>query len=157
MKTLCTLVSLVIFSTLAAACSNASSNPLSPSSASASGSGSGGDGTAATIDLTGVWTLSSVQPAGQRAQPTPPGARYTLTFTDGRLTARVDCNTCSGAYTLSGQTLTTGPRLACTRAACQTMEFGDAYTGVLAGESTVRLSGGALELSSARGVLRFAR
>src|SRR5262245_2736153 len=105
--------------------------------------------------LSGTWTLVSIQPAGQADQPTPPGASYTLTFTDGRLSTRVDCNMCNGAFTLSGQTLTAGPLLACTRAACPTMAFESGYTSLLSGESTVSLSNNVLALSSARGALRF--
>src|SRR5262245_19525836 len=107
--------------------------------------------------LSGTWTLVSIQPAGQADQPTPPGASYTLTFTDGRLSTRVDCNMCNGAFTLSGQTLTAGPLLVCTRAACPTMAFESGYTSLLSGESTVSLSNNVLALSSARGVLRFTR
>jgi heat shock protein HslJ len=90
-------------------------------------------------------------------ESTPPGATYTLTFANGRLSTRADCNTCSGAFQLSGQTLTAGPALACTRAACSTMPFENAYTRMLSGESTVTLSDAVLVLSSSRGVLRFTR
>ena len=41
---------------------------------------------------------------------------------------------------LAGQTLTVGPSLACTRAACPTMAFENTYTSVLSGVSTVTLS-----------------
>ena len=99
----------------------------------------------------------SIQPAGQADQATPPGASYTLSFADGRLSTRADCNVCSGGFALSGQTLTAGPALACTRAACPTMSFESAYTGLLSGDSTITLSGSTLVLSSARGVLRFTR
>ena len=64
---------------------------------------------------------------------------------------------CGGAFVLSGQTMTAGPALACTRAACSTMAFENVYTSLLAGDSTVALSGNSLTLSSARGVLRFSR
>jgi len=107
--------------------------------------------------LSGTWNLVSIQPAGQADQPPPPGASYTLTFTDGRLSTRVDCNVCNGAFSLSGQTLTAGPALACTRAACPTMAFENGYTSLLSGESTVTLASNVLALSSARGVLRFTR
>jgi heat shock protein HslJ len=107
--------------------------------------------------LSGTWTLVSIQPAGQVDQAAPPGASYTLTFADGRLSTRVDCNVCNGAFTLSGQTLTAGPALACTLAACPTMAFENTYTGLLSGESTVTLSNNVLALSSARGLLRFTR
>lgn len=107
--------------------------------------------------LAGTWNLSSMQTTGDAVQATPAGASYTVTFADGRLSTRVDCNTCSGAFALSGQTLTVGPALACTRAACLTMAFETAYTRVLDGEHTATLSGGALVLSSTRGALRFTR
>lgn len=110
-----------------------------------------------TAQLSGTWNLVSMQPGGQAEQATPPGASYTLTFTDGRLSARVDCNTCGGTYALVGPTLTAGPALACTRAACPTMAFENAFTSVLGGDHTVTLSGDTLLLSSARGRLRFSR
>jgi len=107
--------------------------------------------------ITGTWTLLSIQPAGQPVQPTPSGASYSLTLAGDRLSTRADCNTCSGAFVLFGPTLTAGPALACTRAACRTIVFENAYTTLLAGDSTVALANGALVLSSARGVLRFTR
>jgi heat shock protein HslJ len=131
-------------------CAERSSTQVAPSSVAGS--------PALTADqLSGTWTLVSIQPAGQADQPTPPGANYTLTFADGRLSTRVDCNVCNGAFTLSGQTLTAGPVMACTRAACPTIAFENDYTTLLSGESTVTLSSNALALSSARGVLRFTR
>ena len=113
---------------------------------------------ALTVDqLSGTWNLVSIQPAGQADQVAPPGASYTLTFADSRLSTRVDCNVCSGTFTLSGQTLTAGPALACTRAACPTMAFENGYTSLLSGDSTATLANNVLALSSARGVLRFTR
>ena len=126
---------------LAIGCAESSSTPTAPSS----------------DQLAGTWNLLSIQPAGQANQPTPPGARYTLSFADGRLSTRVDCNMCSGGFALSGENLTAGPALACTRAACPTMAFENAYTSLLSGDSTITLSGSTLVLSSSRGVLRFAR
>jgi heat shock protein HslJ len=139
------LAALVVIASLVAGCAGRSSTQISPSSA-------------LTVDqLSGTWNLVSIQPAGQGDQATPPGTSYTLTFADGRLSTRVDCNVCNGAFTLSGQTLTAGPALACTRAACSTMAFENGYTSLLSGESTVVLSSNVLALSSARGVLRFTR
>jgi heat shock protein HslJ len=134
------LICLLLVS-LAVGCSESSSTPTAPSS----------------DQLAGTWNLLSIQPAGEVNQPTPPGARYTLSFADGRLSTRVDCNMCSGGFALSGQTLTAGPLLACTRAACPTMAFENAYTRLLSGDSAITISGDALVLSSARGVLRFTR
>ena len=110
-----------------------------------------------TDQLAGTWTVVSIQLAGQGEQPAPAGAVYTLTFADGRLSTRADCNTCGGTFVLSGPTLTAGPGLACTRAACPTMAFENSYTGLLAGDSTATLSGSTLVLSSSRGTLRLSR
>jgi heat shock protein HslJ len=107
--------------------------------------------------LAGTWKLVSIQNAGQSEETSPSSAEYSLTLADGRLSTRADCNVCVGAFTLSGQTLTAGPALACTRAACPTMVFEAAFTGILSGQHTVTLPDGMLVLSSARGVLRFAR
>ncbi|MDO8794611.1 MAG: META domain-containing protein [Vicinamibacterales bacterium] len=107
--------------------------------------------------VAGEWTLESIQPSGQSAQTVPGGATYTLTLADGNLSTRADCNTCAGRYTLAGKTLTAGPTLACTRAACPTVAFENAYTSILSGESTVAASPTGLTLTSARGTLRYTR
>ena len=144
------LVALILVGGLSGGCSGSATNPTSPSAA--------GGSLALTADqMAGTWTLTSIRPAGQAEQSRPPDATYTLAFADGRLSTRADCNTCSGAFTLSGQTLTAGPALACTRAACPTMAFETAYTGILGGASTVTLAGDVLVLTSPRGELRFTR
>ena len=141
---------LIVVASLAMGCAESSSTPTSPSSV-------GGSFNLTADQLSGTWSLVSIQPAGQANQATPPGASYSLTFADGRLSTRADCNMCSGAFALSGQTLSAGPALACTLAACPTMAFENVYTNLLGGDSTVTLSDGTLVLSSARGVLRFTR
>lgn len=143
-------VILVLVAILANACSGPAATPTSASSASGS--------TALTSDqLAGRWLLSSVQPAGQAAQIAPAGVSYDLTFADGRASVHADCNSCGGTLTVSGQTLTIGPALACTRAACPTMAFENLYESILGGASDAALSGSVLTLSSTRGVLRFTR
>ena len=158
------LVSVVVVAALlATGCSGSASTPTAPSSLPGSPTSpvdqpprSGSP--APTVDqLAGTWNLQSLQPAGDVDQTTPAGASYTLTFADGRLSTRADCNVCGGPFVLSGQTLTAGPTLACTRAACPTMAFESTYTRLLGGDSTVTLADGALVLSSVRGVLHFAR
>ena len=121
------------------ACSESTSTPTSPTASNGS--------TALTASqIAGTWKLVSMQVEGQSPQTAPDG--YTLTLGDGQLSTRVDCNTCSGRFTLDGQTLTAGPVLACTRAACATMAFETAYTAVLGGQSTVTLAGNTLVLTS---------
>ena len=135
---------------LAAGCGEPASTPTSSSSISGSSNLTAGE-------VTGTWNLLSMQEGAGTAQPTPAGASYTLAFADGRLSTRADCNICNGAFSLSGRTLSAGPGLACTRAACRTMEFESTYVRLLAGDTTATLSGAILELSSDRGILRFTR
>jgi heat shock protein HslJ len=139
-------VAFILAAFLTSACSESPANPTSPSASS-------GSPALTTGQLTGTWTLSSLQPAGQTAQASP--AAYTISFTDGRVSTRVDCNQCSGTIAVSGETLTVGPNLACTRAACATMAFESLYTSILGGDHTVEVSGSTLVLSSARGRLAF--
>ena len=152
------LARVVVVALLATGCAG---SPTAPSSSSGSPTSPGDQsplsGSPTVDQLAGTWNLQSIQPAGEAVQTTPAGANYTLTFADGRLSTRADCNMCGGTFSLSGQTLTAGPALACTRAACPTMAFESTYTRLLGGDSTVTLSTGTLVLSSARGVLRFTR
>ena len=147
-RRLCSI--LTIAAALSAGCAEAVSTPTSPSAGNGSLMVTPGD-------LAGTWRLLSIQAAGAAMMPTPAGADYTLTFGDGRLSTRADCNICNGSFSLSGERLTAGPLLACTRAACSTMEFENAYTRILGGEGTVALSGATLRVSSDRGVLQFTR
>ena len=146
---------IVLVSVLAGACSNSPTSPSTASSASAASSASSSGFVAAQLD--GTWTLTSIQPAGQPRQDRPGGATYTVTFADGRLSTRADCNVCGGSFSISGNTLVAGPALACTRAACATMTFESAYTAMLSGDNTTVITGSSLTLSSARGVLTFTR
>ena len=107
--------------------------------------------------LEGTWTLAWIERAGQARQDRPFDASYTLSFSDGRLSTRVDCNSCGGSFSVNGTTLTAGPNLACTRAACPTMAFETAYTGILGGDSNIVVTGSTLTLSSPRGTLQFVR
>ena len=58
---------------------------------------------------------------------------------------------------IKGSTLSIGPALACTRAACPTMAYESQYEALLAGDSTAAIDANTLTLSSARGLLRFRR
>ena len=150
MRKFCTFANFVLVASFAIGCAQSTSAPTAPS-------GMNGSTTLTADQLAGAWKLVSIQPAGQSEQATPSNANYTLTFADGRLSTRADCNSCGGSFALSGQTLTAGPALACTRAACPTMEFENKYTSLLSGDSTVTLSEQGLLLSSGRGTLRFSR
>lgn len=150
MTTLRSVLAFIVVAVFTVGCSDSPSTPTSPSAGSGSLALTAGQ-------LAGTWTLTSMQVAGQAVQAAPAGATYNLSFADNRLSTRVDCNTCVGTFALSGNTLTAGPALACTRAACPTMAFETAYTSILSGDSTVALSGNTLVLSSTRGALYFSR
>ena len=145
------IICLVIISALGGvACSESSAVPTAPSS-STSGS------FALTSDLAGAWTLASVQPSGGAVQHKPATADYSAIFDNGRISARADCNVCSGLATVSSGAVSIGPVLACTRAACPTMEFESVYVSLLSGEHSVVIDGSSLTLQSDRGVVRFER
>lgn len=144
----CSLVLLV--AALTAACTSTTTAPTavqnSPSAAAY-----------VAAQLEGTWTLAYIQPAGEEKQTRPSSATYTLSFADGRLSTRVDCNQCAGTFSVSGNTLTAGPNLACTRAACATMAFESAYTAILSGASETIVTNSTLTLTSPRGTLQFVR
>ena len=148
LRFVCTAL-LVVF---ASACSDSPNSPTSPTAAQVSSSSA-----YVAAQLDGTWTLTSIQPSGQSPQQRPANATYTITFADGRLSTRVDCNVCSGVFSLSGDTLSAGPNLACTRAACESAPFEYAYTSILSGDSVVATSSSTLTLSSTRGAIQFVR
>jgi heat shock protein HslJ len=149
MHTISKSVALIVL-LASAACSGSGASPLSPSA--------GGGSPALTAgSVAGQWRLAAVQATGRAEQAAPAGARYTMALTDERASLTVDCNVCGGAVVVNGQSMTIGPRLACTLAACPTMAFGNDYLGVLSGDSAARLTGSTLELSSERGMVRFIR
>jgi heat shock protein HslJ len=137
---------------LTAACSPLANSATSPSAVRESASSA-----YLSAQLEGTWTLTSIQPTGEPKQDRPSNATYAITFSDGRLSTRVDCNSCGGSFSVSGTTLMAGPNLACTRAACPTMAFESAYTGILSGASETLVTNSTLTLTSPRGTLQFVR
>ena len=133
------------------ACSSSTGSPTAPSSVN------GSTALVSENQLSGAWRLQSIQRAGQAAENVPAGADYSLTFADSRLAVRADCNACTGAYSLSGSTLSVANAVACTRAFCATAQFESVYTALLGGEHTVAITGNTLTWSSSRGTLTFAR
>lgn len=65
-----------------------------------------------------TWSLINIA-AGQNVQPALGGVQVTIQFSaDGRVSGFAGCNNYTGAYSLSGETISVGP-LASTRKACQ--------------------------------------
>jgi heat shock protein HslJ len=128
---------LVLVAALAVSCSDSPSGPNEPES------------------ILGSWDLQSIQIAGQPATSVESG-RYTADFTaDGHVSARADCNRCSGDYSSSGATLDIGV-LACTRAYCGDESFFDEYALALDGALSFQRTSTGLQIRHAGGTLRFA-
>jgi heat shock protein HslJ len=153
------LTSLVTFTLLtlsAVGCADDLASPTSPSANLTSPSA--GTLPALTAEqVAGTWRVLSIQPAGQTEQSVPSGATYQLALLDGRVSTKADCNVCSGSLAVGDSTITVGPNLACTRAACATMAFENLYVSILAGENVARIDNGVLTLTSSRGSIRFGR
>lgn len=113
--------------------------------------------TSPTASLEGVWRILSIQRPPQAVETAPVGVIYQVSFDDGRVSLRVDCNTCAGPYTASGSTLTIGPVLACTRAACGTASYEGAVVSLLNGEHQMASTLHNLTLSSSRGTVLLQR
>jgi heat shock protein HslJ len=107
--------------------------------------------------LDGVWRIISIQPAAQAVQTAPVGAQYQVGFENDRVFLRVDCNTCTGPFTVTGSALTVGPTLACTRAACATASYENAVVSLLSGAHEVSATLHNLTLTSSRGSILLQR
>ena len=113
--------------------------------------------TSPTDAVDGVWRIISIQPAAQPVQTAPAGAQYQIGFENARAFLRVDCNACTGPFTLNGDTLTIGPTLACTRAACPTASYESAVVAMLGGEHEISATLHNLTLTSSRGTVVLQR
>ena len=117
---------------------------------------SGGPTVPSAAPIAGTWNVVTVRAAGGSDQARPAGAQYHMTIENGRVSLRVDCNTCTGNATQSATTLSLGP-LACTRAFCATAAFETTITAILSSDHTAAISGNTLTPTSSRGVVRFER
>lgn len=103
----------------------------------------------------GVWKLQSLEaPAlGQVVIPGP--ADYAIEFKDGgEMPVKADCNSCSGTYSISGDSLTVGA-MACTRAFCGSASFDTTFLAILTSATTFGVRNSELTINSPNGVLRL--
>ena len=111
----------------------------------------------AAIETNAVWHLRSIGGADGSIVTIEDPSPFTLMLADdGKLSARADCNRASGAYRISGTTLSIGP-IASTRAYCASAPTDGQFLALLVGESVIAGSDSTLQLSSPRGTLRFVR
>jgi len=101
--------------------------------------------------LAGTWALSSVTGAAGITLPT--GGRIDITFTsDGKVSGQGLCNSYSGSYTVTGQTIVFSP-LASTQKACAAplMTVDTAYFAALQATTSWQVSGSSLTLTGPAG------
>jgi heat shock protein HslJ len=95
-----------------------------------------------------TWTLVSLRTGGVMLFPQA-NERYTVTLEDsGRASGVVNCNSCGGSYTLTGDTLTVS-MLFCTDMACRLSEIEGPYNTTIANGARYELTGDTLRLFGA--------
>lgn len=115
------------------------------------------DATSPSAVIGGVWKLQSLEIPGRGLVPIPVPANYTIEFKDGGLVAiKADCNSCSGTYSISGQSMKITAS-ACTTAFCGSASLDTAFLAVLNNANTFEASGNDLTINSPQGVARLKR
>ena len=115
------------------------------------------DATSPSAVIGGVWKLQSLEIPGRGLVQIPVPANYTVEFKDGGLLAiKADCNSCSGTYSISGQSMKITAS-ACTAAFCGSASFDTAFLAVLNNANTFEASGNDLTINSPQGVARLKR
>jgi heat shock protein HslJ len=102
---------------------------------------------------TGTWHATAVNNGNAAVSSVPASVDLTATFgTDGQVTGSSGCNTFSGPYTLTGDTISIGP-LASTRKACaaDAMTLETQYLTALQASKAVELAPTTLGLRDANG------
>ena len=105
------------------------------------------------VDIT--WKLETVAHVGSALVTVPNPDQFTVRFeTNGTLSVRADCNTCTGRYVLDGSTVSIG-NLACTLVACPTPGVDTLFTSGLQNAKTVTVSNNNLIMTGPEFTLRF--
>jgi heat shock protein HslJ len=139
------------------ACSDSPAGPLSATQLPAIEGGGGQTSGSAALALLGSWKLVRIEKAGQAPQDVTAPDKFIADFSaDGRLSARTDCNRCSGGYTATARALAVGP-MACTLAACSSSPLDTDFAGLLSEASSWEATDSRLTLRSANGQLVMVR
>ena len=105
------------------------------------------------VDIT--WKLETVAHVGSALVTVPNPDQFTVRFeTNGTLSVRADCNTCTGRYVLDGSTVSIG-NLACTLVACPTPGLDTLFTSGLQNAKTVTVNNDNLIMTGPEFTLRF--
>ena len=117
----------------------------------------GGLATGPSAVAGGVWKVRSIETSAGGLVAVNRPENYTVEFGEGgRISARADCNTCSGTYSISGASLQIGA-LACTRAFCGTDSNDREFLEILGGATKLAVRGIELSIDSPKGTLRLNR
>ncbi len=102
-------------------------------------------------DLSGRWTVSSLQPANAAVVTPQSGVVLAMDFAEDRVAVQGDCNNCSGPYTFTGGAIAM-PTLACTRRACVGTNYEDLFFDLISTTQTADIvPGESLALIGPRG------
>ncbi len=102
-------------------------------------------------EIQGFWALQTL---GSAQIPVP--QNYTVRFgANGQLSARADCNNCTGTYEVSGNLLSISEILACTRAYCGEDSLDMEYIQALTSASRYARQGSRLDVDYADGTMVF--
>ena len=105
--------------------------------------------------IQGSWELQTIERNDGTFTNIVNLSAYTAVFeTDGRVSARADCNNCNSTYSTNGASLTIGA-MACTRAFCGEASFSDEYIAALDGATSWEGSRNELRLIYPGGTLSF--
>ena len=105
--------------------------------------------------IQGSWELQAIERNDGTVTNIADPSAYTAVFeTDGRVSARADCNNWNSTYSTNGASLTIGA-MACTRAFCGEASFSNEYIAALDGATSWEGSGSELRLMYPDGTLRF--
>jgi heat shock protein HslJ len=103
------------------------------------------------------WTLTRIEQGGAE-QPIVQGAQLTLQFDNGTVSGKAACNSFSGTYVVTGQSLTISD-LRQTLMACEAplMQLEDSYSAALDEAQSFALQGTTLKITYGGGTLSFTR
>jgi heat shock protein HslJ len=104
----------------------------------------------------GTWNLVSATSGALSLTEAKTSNRFVLTLAGDRALLKADCNTCAGDFRLDGDAISLSLQ-ACTRAFCQSSPLDTQVTQAVDGTHAVRLDASRLQLTSARGEIKFER
>ena len=105
------------------------------------------------VDIT--WKLETVARVGSAIITVPNPEQFTVRFeTNGTVSVKADCNTCTGRYVLDGSSVSIG-NLACTLIACPMPGLDTLFTSALQNARTASIAASKLVMTGSEGTMTF--